>query len=691
MPAARDSLTQQLRALGFETQTHSSVGFSPTAGDSVSETGVAGAVHSIVARLPGADPTGTLMLATHYDTVPGAPGASDAGIGLASLLETARALTLSQHRNDVVVLITDAEEWGLLGADAFVRERAGTLREPVTVINHEARGTSGRPSLFRTNGPMTPALATMPVPEAESMSDTLFELVPNNTDFTRFKQAGWLGTDSAVIVGGHYYHSPHDDLAHADESSLQHMGEATLAMSTYLADRDLAEQAAQPARVVTTAPWGLLTMPPWAVAPLAGVGLVFALITVGIARRRREVSIARVLGGAIVAAVAIVVAAVVGYGVWQLALMIDPAAASAVIGEPVRPELYSLTEAGVAAAVLVTVWIMCRRRPGHRGLALGGMVLAAVITVATALWSPGFASSMVVPIAAAGVGHCIASVLRSDLAAVIAAALGLTPAAYVLGAAAGSTADLGVSAGSGSVAVLTAFTALLALPLLVTRSRAAETSGPGRAGTVPRRPVGSVTAVVAWLVPAALFGFGLLENSSSRNPVQERVNLTVDADSGSAAWTERPFEAATPERTEWGRELGARQLGVAPGEVAPPQARVIADHSSEGARTLTLQVTSPRGGTEIDLRLHDARVTALAVDGRSAPVAHPDRLRLVGVPRAGMRLELTLADVGPRPALELADSTHDITTAPGYTPPPDDVVVVLPTVTVTTRIPLPTE
>src|SRR5690606_16695602 len=115
-------------------------------------------VKNIVATRDGSDPTGTLVLAAHYDSVNGSLGAGDDGIGLGSILESARALGDAQPRNDLVILFTDGEETGLMGAEAFTRDDASSLTQPVVVVNLEARGAAGSPLTFRTstpNGPIT--------------------------------------------------------------------------------------------------------------------------------------------------------------------------------------------------------------------------------------------------------------------------------------------------------------------------------------------------------------------------------------------------------------------------------------------------------------------------------------------------------------------------------------------------------
>ena len=61
-----------------------------------------------------------LLLATHHDSTFAGPGAADAGIGVATLLETAAAIRGRTLRRPVSFLFNDGEEMGLIGARAFV-------------------------------------------------------------------------------------------------------------------------------------------------------------------------------------------------------------------------------------------------------------------------------------------------------------------------------------------------------------------------------------------------------------------------------------------------------------------------------------------------------------------------------------------------------------------------------------------
>src|SRR5262249_16518321 len=69
-----------------------------------------GSVENILARIHGTSNTKSVLLVAHYDSAPTSYGASDDGSGVATLLETARALkTISPLKSDIVLLFTDAE------------------------------------------------------------------------------------------------------------------------------------------------------------------------------------------------------------------------------------------------------------------------------------------------------------------------------------------------------------------------------------------------------------------------------------------------------------------------------------------------------------------------------------------------------------------------------------------------------
>jgi hypothetical protein len=201
------------------------------------------AATNILARLKGTSDEKAVLLVSHYDTVPASPGAGDDGAAVVGLLETLRALKASQPlRNDVIALFSDAEELGTLGAKAFVYQHAW-VRDVGVVLNFDARGTSGPAIMFETsdnNGWLIKEFAkAAPHPTASSLAQAIYRLMPNNTDFTVFKDAGFAGLNFAYIVGLDHYHTALDNLTNLDQRSLQHQGATALALTRHFGNIDL--------------------------------------------------------------------------------------------------------------------------------------------------------------------------------------------------------------------------------------------------------------------------------------------------------------------------------------------------------------------------------------------------------------------------------------------------------------------
>ncbi|MDN5898591.1 MAG: M28 family peptidase, partial [Brachybacterium sp.] len=334
-------LAAQLTALGFETETQEGIGV--RTGEDETSTGY---VRNLVATRPGSDPTGTLVLATHIDSVPGAPGAADAGVGLAVILETVRALGPEALRNDLVILLVDGEERGLLGSDAYLDGPGRELTAPVVVLNHEARGISGRPLVTRASGPMHAVIGAAPSPEFESFTDALFGIIPNYTDFSSYRDAGWWGMDMAIIDEAWAYHSAQDDAAHLDAGTLQFYGDLTLALSRDLGARDLAalQDRADEHPVQTTAPWGVVEVPPVLVIALGLLAPLAVLAALLVRRRRAEVSLPGAAVGAVTGLLVLVGGVLGAFALWSATAAATPEMLSRSTHEPVRAEPFLIAE-----------------------------------------------------------------------------------------------------------------------------------------------------------------------------------------------------------------------------------------------------------------------------------------------------------------------------------------------------------
>ena len=206
-------------------------------------------VTNILALLKGTSGEKAVLLVAHYDTVPVSPGAGDNGSAVVAILETLRALRSSQPlRNDVVALFSDAEELGMVGAKTFVHQhpRAGDVG---VVLNFDARGSSGPVIMFETsdnNGWLVKEFAKVaPHPAANSLAPAIYALMPNDTDLSVFKEAGFAGLNFAYILGLNHYHTPLDDLTNIDHRSVQHQGSTALALTRHFGNLNLNNSTAQ--------------------------------------------------------------------------------------------------------------------------------------------------------------------------------------------------------------------------------------------------------------------------------------------------------------------------------------------------------------------------------------------------------------------------------------------------------------
>lgn len=178
-----------------------------------------------------------LLMSAHYDSVPVGPGASDDGVGVATLLEVGSILKDRPLKRPVILLFNEGEELGLIGARAFLADPLS--RSVDSVLNFEARGVTGPVTMFETSRPNAAAIEAFARavrrPFASSLSTDVYHLLPNDTDVTTYNERGWLTLNFAMAGNETRYHSPGDNIAGLDPRSLQHMGNQALAVSSELA------------------------------------------------------------------------------------------------------------------------------------------------------------------------------------------------------------------------------------------------------------------------------------------------------------------------------------------------------------------------------------------------------------------------------------------------------------------------
>ena len=188
-------------------------------------------------------PGKTILLMAHADSVAAGPGAGDDASGVATLLETIRALKArgAQSGHPVMALFTDGEENGLLGAAAYLRDPQVHSRIGA-VINIESRGNQGPSYLFQTSAGDSKLIDlyahSVPHYATSSLYAEIYKILPNDTDLTPFLAAGVTGYNFAFIGNSAHYHTPLDRRENIDPRSLQQHGDNALELADALRRTD---------------------------------------------------------------------------------------------------------------------------------------------------------------------------------------------------------------------------------------------------------------------------------------------------------------------------------------------------------------------------------------------------------------------------------------------------------------------
>lgn len=689
----RERLVQELEALGLEVELQrTSVIYDYARRPTVTRMA---RVTNVLARKPGTRGSGrgsgkALALMAHYDSVPGAPGAADDGSGMIAILETLRAL--DHHpplANDLLVVITDGEERGLLGAQAFVRDHpwADTIG---LVLNFEARGTRGPVFLFETsegNASWIREVAeAAPDPFANSLSYAIYRRLPNDTDLSIVKAGGIPGLNFALNQGYYDYHTAMDRPERLSPASVQHMGSYALALTRHFGDSDLdasegttTESSAEAdATYFNTVGFHLIHYPmgwvPWLTAvSLLGLGGVLAL-----ALWSRVVRLGSLLRGLFAFGVQIVASVL---GVLAFAALLGRVAGSPGIRFEALLAHDTLLLLGYGlwiVAVALWVWrgaahglpLPGLRRPAPIvALSLGALTGWGLLLLLVTLVLPGAAYLLTWPLLAALVAHAVV--------------LGRARAGGPDPETAGSLLILTAGAIPG-VLWLIPYSALFFFTVGVAQPALALAPAMLLAGLlVPS--IAALEDTSRKLASGACLaaGIGLLVCVAVAAPFDERhpkpVELLVwhDADSGHVRWASpeiapdrwtREALGDEPERQSLGELLPGSEgdLWTAPAPAGSlwlprlePMDGEVADEAPADA-THRFRLRVPQGSEAVALSLPvDAGIRAAWFDGRPVKVQEPDsgwwRWWIFDLPPEGVVVELGLED--PEAPLEVRVSS----------------------------------
>ena len=704
-------LETTLRGYGLQVQVQDGVGADDALG------GFAMAhVRNVIAVLPGTAPTGRVFAVAHYDSVQVSYGGNDDGAGVSTLLETARALAQGPRpRNDIVFVFTDAEEACLCGAEAFVSQHPLAAAGGVA-LNFEARGSSGPAIMFETSAGNADVVGVygdvVPYPVATSFAVEVYRILPNDTDFTPFRESGrFTGLNTAYIDGSAVYHSPEDRPSYMDRGTLQHHGSNALALARAFGDRDLSTLAQPSGTDSTYFPVlrYLVRYPGWLVWPLAIVALAGVVALALVARRRKLTSIPRTLAGFGLALVPLLFVPVVAQLLWALLVAIRPGYGPML--DPWRPGWFRATVVALVGVVLLTWYGLLRKRIGPWSLAIGGLGWLAVLGLLLASATPGGSYLAAVPAVACAVGGIVAVSVRPLWARVLSLALGGAVAVLVLAPIVLLFFPaLGLATG-GAAALFAVMLGLALLPLLealyppvpAPAGSAAGSEDAAGAEVSPangdedaaraepvRRPRlrGAAPGLVAGLLAVACLAIGLVvDRFDTAHPAPEQLMYALDTDTGQARWVSADsspgewtsqYVSAPEDLSESFAPLGSGLLtGPATAASLPaPTLTLESESTASGRRTLQLRLSPQRTARLVYLQVLDAGVVGATADGRALPGSRTDRFELLfhAPPAGGLPVTLEVDRAGPV-RIRVMDGSDGLDGLPGFTPRPPGIGV----------------
>ncbi|EGF82016.1 hypothetical protein BATDEDRAFT_34530 [Batrachochytrium dendrobatidis JAM81] len=202
--------------------------------------------NNVLAKIQGRSATHeALLISAHFDSVMLAPGVTDDGISIGSMLATLQSLLIRHCRSpfkyDIIFNFNNGEEMGLFGANAFVKHP--WIKNVKAFMNLEGTGAAQgtRSVLFRTNSlPIVEEyMSKAPFPHASVIINYLMGSVPSETDYRPYTVDARLpGIDIAFSANRYLYHTPKDDIAHAKPIAAQHMSENILSVALGLCEKD---------------------------------------------------------------------------------------------------------------------------------------------------------------------------------------------------------------------------------------------------------------------------------------------------------------------------------------------------------------------------------------------------------------------------------------------------------------------
>lgn len=319
-------LEKELQKLGLETTVQE--------GYTLTDWGNLVKSRNILARIKGSNNSKALLLLSHYDSAPHSAslGASDDGSGIATILEGLRAFLSNKtpHKNDIIILFSDAEELGLNGAALFVTEHKWA-KEIGLALNFEARGTSGPSYMLMETNIGNAAMvkeftaANPKYPVSNSLMYSIYKMLPNDTDLTIFREKGKIQGFNFAFIDSHFnYHTAQDNLQNLSHETLEHQGTYLMPLLNHFGNANLNSLESTEDYVYFNTPFYFVSYPfSWNIILVIIASILF-LFTVFIGIGKRTLSIQEIGKGFVPFFASLLISGAVAFFGWKILKVFNP-------------------------------------------------------------------------------------------------------------------------------------------------------------------------------------------------------------------------------------------------------------------------------------------------------------------------------------------------------------------------------
>ena len=678
----RDYIKGQITALGLAPEVQTTTSVMQTDGVPF----LAATVENVFTRLKGTGGGKAVLLSAHYDSVGVSPGANDNGTGVAAVLETLRAVKEGpQFKNDIIILFTDGEELGLLGATAFVDEHPWA-KDVSVALNYDARGSRGPTIMFETSDGnrwlIDEFAKAAPHPFANSLSGEIYKMIPYGSDMTAYKQAGYQGLNFAYIDSSNHYHNRIDDLQNTDERNLQHFGSYALALVRHFGNVDLQDRGQEDAVYFDVFGWGLIHYSARLTPVLAGILALSFVGVVVLGFRKKRLKVSGILLGLFATLLSLITAPIVVTVIWWMIRQQNINYRTFPQGDVYNSKIYLVAFTALTIGIFSTIFLLFRKRAGADSLAVGSYFCVLVLAVLTSLSVRGASYLFTWPLlfGLAGLAFTFArkdgeSLSQKQVAALwlssVPALILFTPLVYLVFVA------MTLALSAATIIILGLLLALLVPHLnLMTASRKWLL------------PVGS------WVVFAVFVIVGsLTSNFDAQHPKPNSIFYVMNADSQKAIWVS--VDGRPDEWTEQFLSKNVRNDSIAEYLDTPypnflqneaprlpltgPDIQVVEDRVADGVRYLKLRITSPRRAPILLVTVRAGGQTiAATINGKpSGRLQDQWAFDYSGLPPEGIELGMQVMSTQPI-KIRAADQTYGLPEIQGmtFTPRPDSMMPV---------------